>query len=155
MFPHRSAVAEVVVLLEQLAKERLPFGPADQLDFQSSQCGQGAGDRGLVHRGHLPDAAVEDRVVDRLLFGFGQLEEPCPMEPEHETATNHVARLTVGLNPVPGGTNLDREPAAAQAGIFRNQTPQKLHLRGANLPTSKTQQNVRHAPQDNGERIER
>ena len=69
---------------------------------------------------------------------------PGAVQEQHQAPANHVAELTVGLDPVPGLAGADRERIPAQARIFRDQPPQESQLSGANFTTAKMEDNVRH-----------
>lgn len=97
--------------------------------------------------GALAHAPVTHGVVDRLLPGGRQFNVPGPMQFEHQTPAHHVPQLAIGLNPIPRLTGPGRECPPTQGGIFRDQVPEKPHLGGPNLPTAKTEQDVRHARQ--------
>jgi hypothetical protein len=51
---------------------------------------------------------------------------------QHQAPGNHVARTAIGLHPVPGGTQLGREPPPTQAGMGGDQLADKLNFLGAN-----------------------
>jgi hypothetical protein len=87
-------------------------------------------------------------------FGW-QLDMPGPMQRQQQAATHHVARLTVGLNPVPGLAYLERKSATTQARILGDQLAKLSDLRIPQVPASKTEPHVGHAAQFSGRNLER
>jgi hypothetical protein len=52
---------------------------------------------------------------------------------QHQAPGDHVARAAIGLPPVPGRTELGREPPPTQTGMGGDQLADKFNFLGANL----------------------
>jgi hypothetical protein len=96
-----------------MVEEALPLRTADQSDFQRPHRGQRSLDRRGVAELQLRHAPVEDRIIDDFLARLRQLDVPRPMERQHETATDLIAKLPVGLDPVPYLADSDGKSVAA------------------------------------------
>ena len=124
---------------EQLPEEIFAGGAPHLADRQRTERGQSA-DKGTgVDVGDVPHAAMADGVVDGLASGCGQFDLTPPVQSQHQTATDHVAELAVGLDPIPGLADFGRESAPTQAGVFRNQPAQEEEFFLTNLSPTKTQ----------------
>src|SRR5882672_477155 len=113
MLAHRTAVAQIMVAAEQMSEEFLTLGPPHQADFQRPQRRQGSLEVGGIAELHFADTPMRDRVIDWKGSLSGQLDMPGSMQRQHQSSADHVAGLTIGLNPVPGFANFDREAAPA------------------------------------------
>ena len=98
---------------------------------------------------------MSDRVIDRRMSFGGQLDMPGSMQRQHQSPANHIARLAVGLNPVPGLAHFDRESAPAQARVLGDELPQESDIGRTDLTTTKTQQHIGHAAKFNQWYLER
>jgi hypothetical protein len=72
---------------------------------------------------------------------FGRsLDQPGPVELEEQAAADHVAQRAIGLDPVPDPAQFGRKPAAALAGVLRDEALDKGGIRGADFPPPVTPQ---------------
>jgi hypothetical protein len=55
-----------------------------------------------------------------------------PVQLQHQAPGDHVARTAIELPPVPGGTQLGREPPPTQTGMGGDQLPDQFNFLGAN-----------------------
>ncbi len=135
----RPAVAEIVMVAQQLREERFVVGAPHQPDRQRPQRGHRTGDRrGGVRRAGR-HAAVGDGVVARRAAFGGQFDVPGAMQHQHQAAADHVPRLAVGLHPLPCRAHLDGQPPPAQRGILRDEFPQENDVGFPDLTTPITQ----------------
>jgi hypothetical protein len=145
MFPHRTAVAQVVIAAEQMGEEFFSFSPAHQTNLQRPQRCQGFLDGSDVVGLDLGHAPMSNRVIDGGLSFGGQFDMPGSMQRQHQSPADHVAGLAVGLNPVPGFAHFDRESAPAQVRVPEDELPQESDVGFTDLTTAKTEQHIGHA----------
>jgi len=77
---------------------------------------------------------MRNRIVGRLETRGGQGDVPRPMQHQHQPPANHLAQSPVGLNPIPGLAEQDRQSAPAGPWMGRDQLAHKGDLFGPNLP---------------------
>src|ERR1700724_4779161 len=140
MFANRPGVAQVMVGLNQTAIERLALGAAHLPDLQVSQLLQATfQERTFQLRiGHW--RTTQHHVIDRVKPLGGQLNEMGSMQLQHQAATNHVPQMAIGLDPLPGKAELDRELIATRRWVLSDQLFNKLNVGGLNSPSAVAEQ---------------
>ena len=83
--------------------------------------------RRRVHFDVLWLRAIDD-VIGRSTANRRKLDRVRAMECEHEAAADHVAKLTVGLAPVPGFAEELRKFPATGAGVLGDESADKLDV---------------------------
>jgi hypothetical protein len=100
VFADRSRVAQVVVLLDQAVKQRFLAGPSHLVQLQRSQSSQAVAQRSTLDLDSDWPGPLNQWIA-RSGPGRWQLNVPGPVQVEHQPSAYHVARLTIGLHPVP------------------------------------------------------
>src|SRR5947207_4536323 len=103
LFAYGPAVAQVVMLGQQLSPESLRWVAAHLFQAQRSQLRQAGYQWTLIHRFVVcARPSMSDDVIG-YPFSFGrQLDPAGPMQRQQQAPTHHVAQSAVGLDPVPG-----------------------------------------------------
>ena len=100
MFSHRLTVTEVMVVFDQGIEESL-FGQSSHLpDDKLRQAAKIDLDGGLIEARAIRFLSPDQRIVRRTALG-GKLDLAGPLQLQQERAADHIAQLTVGLDPVP------------------------------------------------------
>jgi len=73
-----------------------------------------------------------------------ELEVPGSMQSKHQTATDLILELAVGLSPVPVLARFNGQSIAAEAGVLSNEFPQEDQIDFSDLSTAKTQDHIGH-----------
>src|SRR5258708_7557164 len=113
VLPNRLGVPQIMMGLHQTTEE-LFSRPAPYLaDLQGAQLSQRTFQR-LPHQGQL---WLRGPMPRRIVVGDkplrGQLNMARTVQLQHQAPSHHVARLAVGLYPVPNLAQLGREPTSA------------------------------------------
>ena len=138
MLPDRPAIPQIVMGLEQPAKERLFRSAAHLPNLQHPQLGQITFQRRDL-QGRLQQwCPVPCRVVGHGLSLGRQDNQPGPVQLQHETAGHHVAQLTVGLDPVPVLAKLGRKPPPTQPGMIGDQPPDGFNFGATDIAPAVT-----------------
>jgi hypothetical protein len=100
---------------------------------------------------HLEGCRVEGdggraEARDDVVFGDaadrGERDEAGTVELEHKTATDHVAKLAVGLAPVPGLAEVLGEGAAAGAWVLSDERADEVDIGGGDRATAVLERDV-------------
>lgn len=76
------------------------------------------------------------------------------MQAQQEPSADHVARRSIGLNPIPGGAQLGREPAPTPLRIFHHEPLDERHFARLHFPAAITKL-ARHGGEDRERKVER
>ena len=128
MFPDRPAIPQIVIGLEQPAKERFLRRAAHLPNLQRPQLSQTAFQRCDLQGRLQQRRPVPHRVVGHRLALGRQVNQPGPVQLQHQTTGHHVAQLTVGLHPVPRLAELGGKPPPTQPGMIGDQLPDGFNL---------------------------
>jgi hypothetical protein len=76
------------------------------------------------------------------------------MQLQHQAATNHVPQISIGLDPLPGKAELNRELLATRRWVLGDQLFNKLNVGGLNAPSAIAEQlwHEGQGSEKNGER---
>ncbi len=86
--------------LEQRVKQLLVLGTSHLAKLQGVQFAEPRAERRRVH-GHGTRPTAAEHVVRGSAAHRRQLDKPGPLELQHQAATHHVAKRSVGLDPIP------------------------------------------------------
>ena len=104
-------------MLQQAVEQGLIRRAPDLPELQRPELGQARVQRSLIHLHHRRRVALDHRVA-RHKTHRRQLDQAFAVQHQHHRATDHIAKGTVGLHPVPRLAQLGRQAPAAQARVF-------------------------------------
>jgi len=141
----RLRVAEVVVLLKETVEKRLIRRPPHLAKGQRPQRVQDAAQRRGVDGSRRGSLGLGQRIGrdPPLLW---QLDVACPVQGQHQPASNHVSRGSIGLDPIPGLADLLRQCPSAGRRMFGDQFVDERHV-GVRDDTASVFQLYVHGPQ--------
>jgi len=120
MFSHRLAVTEVMMVFDQGIEESL-LGQSSHLpDDKLRQAAKIDLDGGLIEARAIRFLSPDQRIVRRTALG-GKLDLAGPLQLQQERPADHIAQLTVGLDPVPCLTEPLGELSAAVGRMLRDE----------------------------------
>jgi hypothetical protein len=138
VFPHRLAVAQVVVSLNESFVEGLPGRAADHPDFDGAQLLQRSRDGRLAEKRHLDRGGASGAIPMSVLSG-GELNQPCPFQAQEQFAASHGFRQTVFLLPLPEAAEFlgDIFPAPGSMRFDKGANDGKVIVRDPSAPDNK------------------
>jgi len=138
VFPHRLAVAQVVVSLKESFVEGLPGSAADHPDFEGTQLLKRSRDGRLAQKRHLDRGKAPGAIPMSVLSGW-ELNQPCPFQAQEQFAASHGFRQTVFLFPLPEAAEFlgDIFPAPGSMLFDKGANDGKVIVRNPSAPDNK------------------
>ena len=138
VFPHRLAVAQVVVSLNESFVEGLPGSAADHPDFEGAQFLKRSRDGRLAQKRHL-DWGETPGAIPVPVFSGWELNQPCPFQAQEQFAASHGFRQAVFLLPLPEAAEFlgDILPASASMFFDKGANDRKVIVCNPSAPDNK------------------
>jgi len=128
LLAYRVRVAQIMMVLDQAAEQPFEFTTPYLPDLDGSQLFYRTTNRRLVDVEPRGLPAPTGKRVNRKAFLDRKPQQPGSIAGQHESATDHVTQLPVGLSPIPGFTDQFRKRSATGIRIICNQTPHGIKL---------------------------
>jgi hypothetical protein len=123
----RLRVPEVMVRFDESVEEFLLSGAPDLLESQRPELAKPNAKRCCLDIDSLWHSVLSGVIGWPIAYRW-KLNEARAIEFEHEAATNHVAKLTVRLTPIPGFTQELRKSSAARFGMLGDEFADELEV---------------------------